>query len=325
MRVNLDPLFGSIPPETSDLEVGGELSRRFEEKKSATVWPRSGLIRWADGSIETETIWDPKNIEQCADYHSKWSRFPKRLHGTFFNLSLFWWPNYYHWLCDVLTRLHNVLLRLAPDIQVILPPGLAAWQQRTLDYIGLPRNQCVPYNNRRPWKVEKLLYVSPVLMTANHEPKSLFWLRDRILNGAHATQPGKKSRRLYVTRRQAGHRRIVNEPELLPILEKYRFETVECESLTFEEQVKTFSEASMVAGPHGAGMTNILWSSPGLKFLEIFEPSSVRVCYWSLARTLGHDYACCVGDNISNGQGEPNMLVNPESFEIALKHVCRNA
>jgi capsular polysaccharide biosynthesis protein len=323
MRVELKPLFGKIPADTPNLEAGGVFDRRFEEMAWATVWPGSGLIRWADGSIETETIWVENNLKDCGDYHSRWSWFPKRRRGHFFNLSLFWWPNYYHWLCDVLPRLHDVLLRLTPDIQVILPPGLAGWQQHTLDWIGLSRNQCVPYSERRPWKVERLLYVSPVLMTANHEPKTLFWTRDRILQGCLGkSEVPLGQRRLYISRRQAARRKIINEADLLPVLEKYGFENIECESLSFDKQVRTFSEAAVVVGAHGAGLTNALWCGQATRFFEIFEPTSVRICYWSLARTLGHHYACCIADKVSNNEDEPNMHVNTESFESALKDVC---
>ncbi|MEI9864578.1 MAG: hypothetical protein WDN00_08500 [Limisphaerales bacterium] len=121
MRAKLDPLFGGVPASAENLEIIGVPKRRFEENSWATVWPGSGVIRWADGHIESETIWIEKNLEQCGDYHSKWSWLPLERRGRFFNLSLFWSFGYYHWICDVLTRLHTELLRLTPEVQVILP------------------------------------------------------------------------------------------------------------------------------------------------------------------------------------------------------------
>lgn len=324
MKVIFEPLFGTVPPDTPDLEAGGVIRRRFEEKAGATVWPRSGLIRWADGSLEMETIWRiKKHLEQCGDYQSKWSWFPRRRRGRFFNLSLFWWPNYYHWICDVLPRLQDALPLLTPETQIILPPGLGAWQRRALNWLGIPSAQCVQYADKRPWKVDHLLYVSPVVMSANHEPKSFAWMRDRILQNCLGRHAEKKARRLYVTRRRALRRKVVNEEELQPVLEKFDFETVECESLEFEEQVRLFSQASVVAGPHGAGLTNICWSKPGTRFFEIFEPGSVRICFWSLARTVGLEYACGVGEQAPNSRDEPNISVDVRKFEAALEKVCR--
>jgi hypothetical protein len=48
MRVELEPLFGEVPTNADNLEIVGVYQQRFEEKSWATVWPGSGVIRWAD-------------------------------------------------------------------------------------------------------------------------------------------------------------------------------------------------------------------------------------------------------------------------------------
>src|SRR5262249_35635853 len=159
----------------------GVYHRRFEEKSWPTIWPRSGVIRWANGEIETETIWQKAHLKQCGDYYSKWSLFPEKRKGRYFNLSLFWSAGYYHWICDVLPRLHEVLPQLlSSEIHVIVPPNLAVWQKRSLELIGLPGERWLSYEGRRPWRVEHLLYASPVSMTGDHEVESLKWVRQSI-------------------------------------------------------------------------------------------------------------------------------------------------
>src|SRR6185369_1109084 len=120
-------------------------------------------------------------------------------------------------------------------------------------------------------------------------------------------------------------RHIVNESELLPVLKKFNFEVMECESLSFDDQVRTFSDAAMVVGPHGGGLTNLVWCGRGAKIFEIFEPGSVRRCYWSLARALGHDHACAVGRTVNNPAGEPNLEVSASEFESALEQLTSTA
>jgi capsular polysaccharide biosynthesis protein len=325
MRFELNPLFGAAPADVGNLEIGGAFQRRFEEKSWATVWPGSGVIRWQDGTIETETIWIEGNLKDCSDYHSRWSCFPRRMRGHYFNLSLFWWRNYYHWLCDVLCRLHGVLERLSPDIRIILPPKMTPFHRHSLELLGVPLSRCIPYEGWRPWKVERLYYASPVAMTANFEPQSLLWMRAKMLNGCLGrSEIPLGERRLYVSRSRAPSRRIVNEAELLPILRHYGFDVIDPGLMSFEEQVRTFSGAAVIAGPHGAGLTNQLWCGRGAKLFEIFEPGSVRPCYGSLARVLGHSYACGVGDAVSNDGAEPNMQVSVDAFESALKGICRS-
>ena len=81
----------------------------------------------------------------------------------------------------------------------------------------------------------------------------------------------------------------------------------------------------MVAGPHGGGLTNLVWCGRGAKFSEIFEPGSVRRCYWSLAKSLGHDYACTVGRAINNPAGKPNLEISAGEFELALEQLTAAA
>jgi len=320
MRIELFPLFGGVPSNADNLEIVGTFTRRFEEHKWSTVWPASGVIRRQDGTIETETIWIEGNLKQCDDFNSKWSWLPRKRWGRFFNLSLFWSFGYYHWMCDVLTRLHTVIPRLNPEVQVILPSRMTAWQSRALELIGLPRNLWLPYTGKRPWKVENLFYASPVAMTGDHEEKSLQWVRDTLWQRCLGGAPGRPGwRKLYLTRKNTWSRNVVNEGELFPLLQKSGFEIIDCAKLTFDEQVRTFSEAACVVGPHGAAFTNILWSPPGLKLLEVFEPTAVRRCYWSMCQILGHHHACGVGQPVLQKKGEANIHVPAKDFFESLE------
>lgn len=318
MRIELKPAFGEIPSSADNLEKVGLLSGRFEEWTNVAIWPLSGVLRRQDGSIEIETIWVKKHLEQCGDYHSYRSCFPKRQRGCFFNLSLFWWGNYYHWFCDVLTRLYRVLPRLERDVRIILPPRLTVWQRRSLELIGLPFDRCVNHTGKRPWKVDRLVYASPVSMTGDHDPESLLGVRHAILQqlGCEAVRPG--WRRLYLTRKATWSRSVTNEAELIPLLEKRGFEVVDCGTLSFEEQVRLFSEAQFAVGPHGAAFTNILWSPTGLKVFEIFERAAVRRCYWSMCQVLSHAHGCGVAESMPNGKNEPNIYVDPRHLATAL-------
>ncbi len=319
LTAELHLLFGKKPEVADNLKIVGAFAGRIEEWNWPTVWPASGLLRGNDGAIEIETIWIADNLKQCGDYHSKWSLLPRERKGRHFNLSLFWSFGYYHWICDVLARLHTVLPLLKPDIQVILPPQLKTWQTRSLELIGLPHCQCVQYSGKRPWKVESLLYVSPVTMTGDHEPESLHWVRDTIWSRCLGGPPARAGwRKLYLTRKNTWSRNVVNETDLLPALLQRGFEVVDCGTLAFDEQVRLFSEAACVAGPHGAAFTNILWSPPGLRVFEVFEPQAVRRCYWSMSQTLGHSHQCGVGECVQNPGGEPNILVQKDQFNAAL-------
>jgi capsular polysaccharide biosynthesis protein len=119
------------------------------------------------------------------------------------------------------------------------------------------------------------------------------WLRARFLSGLSPKRP---HRRLYITRRAANKRRIVNESELEPVLQEFGFEIIEAEHLSLKAQIELFAEAEAVAGPHGAGLTNILFSPSGCKVLELLNPAYMNVCYYAEAEMLGHEYWYVIGE-----------------------------
>lgn len=318
MRAELKPLFGQIPGNADNLNIVGEFPRRLETSLGAIVWPASGVVRHANGTVEKETIWTASNLDHCGDFHSKWSWLPQSRPGTYFNLSLFWWPNFYHWHCDVLPRLWWALPKLSAETKIILPPNLTAWQRCSLELLGLPPERCASFSGRRPWRVERLVHASPLAMTGDLEPQTLRALRDALQKkfGGNPARPG--SRKLYLTRKTARARGVVNEAELLPLLAARGFEAVDCGALDYAAQIKLFSEAGVVVGPHGAAFTNLLWAAPGTRMLEIFEPGSVRRCYWSLTRALGQQHHCAVAEAVPNPGGEPNLIVPQNKFIAAL-------
>jgi capsular polysaccharide biosynthesis protein len=305
-----EPLFGNFTETSSRFEVARPIGGRREIIENAVVWPTSGLLKRKDGTLEIEPIWIEDHLSKCGDYASKWSHFPISRKGLHFNITLFWWQNYYHWFTDVLSRLYEVMPNLDPSLQLILPQGMLPWQTRSLELLGIPWEQCVSHHGKRPWRIEKLLYLSPVVMTGNHTSDSLLWVRNTLLMklGVSVQQAG--CRKLYLTRKGAVSRHIVNEDEYLPDLIRGGFEVVDCALLSLDEQIQLFSEAGCVVGPHGAAFTNILFAPIGTTICEIFEPGSIRQCYWSMASTLHHDYHCGIGTSIENPAGEANLRVN---------------
>ena len=97
-------------------------------------------------------------------------------------------------------------------------------------------------------------------------------------------KPG-KNRKIYVSRKKAMTRRLVNSEKLLMALKGW--ETVVLEELSIKDQVECFSQASHVVAPHGAGLTNLLWCEPDTKVIEIQDPKMIhKKVYPVLSKTL---------------------------------------
>ena len=61
------------------------------------------------------------------------------------------------------------------------------------------------------------------------------------------------------------HSQIVNLEETKNLLKEKNFDIVKLENLSFDEQIFVFSNAKIVVGAHGAGLTNLCFSKEKTK------------------------------------------------------------
>jgi capsular polysaccharide biosynthesis protein len=113
------------------------------------------------------------------------------------------------------------------------------------------------------------------------------FLRKRFLP---STLPVLPRRRLYVTRRDALTRRVVNEDEVVAALSPLGFETVELEGMAVVEQALLFASAELVVGSHGAGFSNLVFSPVGTGVLEFEVREDFSPSYEILANHRGLAY-----------------------------------
>ncbi len=144
-----------------------------------------------------------------------------------------------------------------------------------LKYMVVPNNET--------WQFQHLIVPS----LSNHDdgvitPALGPWLR--VLKNVLGIGPC-KNRKIYVSRKKATTRRLLNAEKMLMALKGW--ETVVLEDMSIREQVKCFAEASHVVAPHGAGLTNLLWCEADTKVIEIQDPNMLhKKVYPLLSNTL---------------------------------------
>jgi capsular polysaccharide biosynthesis protein len=122
------------------------------------------------------------------------------------------------------------------------------------------------------------------------------------------------NRRLFISRENAGRRRIQNQKDVEDCLKEYGFESIAMEKLSPQEQIDTMYDAEAVISPHGAGLTNLLFGRQ-LQVLEIFPSRHLAPHYFFLAKSLGHSYRFMCGEEQS---------LNPSSFVVNLEQLRAN-
>jgi capsular polysaccharide biosynthesis protein len=81
------------------------------------------------------------------------------------------------------------------------------------------------------------------------------------------------------------------------------------------QKLQRFDNASIIIGPHGAGMVNIIASKRRTCLIE-FSPTDPNICYMRLSVLLGHNYIAVTLYK--------NQVVDISEVKNAL-HLCRQS
>jgi capsular polysaccharide biosynthesis protein len=206
-----------------------------------------------------------------------------------------------------------------------VPDGLSESQFQLLEALGVLNERICHHSPEETWTVDELYFIPPPTVTRFDDPETAQWLSAKLRKVfcEISTQIERQPRRLYVSRAKATSRRLVNEKEILALLRPLGFDVIHAEDLPLARQAEYFAQAEVIVAPHGAGLTNIYFSSPGTKVVEIFfESPEFRTCYWSLCEALNMDYIYTVGSAVENPDGpESDIRLSPPKLMKALQMV----
>jgi capsular polysaccharide biosynthesis protein len=216
-----------------------------------------------------------------------------RLEGNWTNVTGRLASGFYHWLLDELPRL-ALLPELPPDTRIMVPGRLAPYQRQTLQWLGL-ENRIRPTEEKH-LIIERYYFCPLTSMTGSYNPFAVQFLRRSFLPRADT---GYDAPARFYLRRVGKTRPIVNEHEVLDFFRKKGWAIVDTEALSMAQQIRLFARAEMICAPHGAGLANLLWSSPGCKVLELCASTFLNGVYEGLAQSVAvrYRYLVFAGDN----------------------------
>lgn len=171
--------------------------------------------------------------------------------------------NYYHWMLDYFPRLG--IAEAAPSLPLLINRDLTRFQRECLDHLGIAETRLVSV--AMPSIIQCAKLVAPLATCHEQElhPDAARWLRDKFIEPV----PPKRRARIYVSRADAMLRRVVNEGELVAALRGLDFEIVVPGMITVSDQARAFSQAEIIIGPHGSGLTNIVFAPEGAHVVEL--------------------------------------------------------
>lgn len=269
-------------------------------------------------SFNTKPSWKERikaEIKFNLKYHTK-----KKLSGRALVICDNFSNGYFHWFGDALQRLYTIQEHNISFDTLLLPSYCKneAYIIPSLAPFSVP--SIYQLDDGEQIQAQELLTLSAIAPTGNYRPHIMQGIR-KLYRSYFKLQDKDTTSKIYISRAKAARRKISNEEELIPILEKYGYEIVFMEDLSFEVQVKLMRKAKIVVSLHGAGLTNILFMAPETKVVEIrFPGDKHNNCYFSLADALGLDYYYLIGESSAPkiNPHSDNIIIDPFKLEALL-------
>lgn len=180
-----------------------------------------------------------------------------------------WSDGYAHWIRDDLTRIQGLReyeRRTGEEPSIIFSPEPTPFQTEMMEILGF--DDCRIYHwDGRPTHIEKLVISSPRRYKIQSRD-AIQWLRKAVVSGINIDED-RFSDYIYISRKDARRRHVVNEDEVLESLGQWGFKRVIPTEHSLPEQIAIFNQADIIVGPHGANLVNTIFADNSI-LVEIF-------------------------------------------------------
>ena len=208
-----------------------------------------------------------------------------------------WINNYFHWTTDVLPKL-IAWGETRHQCNTLLIPHKLLNKSYVKDSIQLLDFQATAITDACSLAIDNLWGIKETAPRGNFRSDLLNELRKKLA-GAN-TSPPKIS--IYISRSDAKSRQTTNESDLIAKI-KNVINIIQLDGVNFSGQIHLFSDCKQLIGPHGAGLTNMLWMPKGGEVIEIRRRGDRHNnCYFSMASALGHHYSYIEADAMNESQ-----------------------
>lgn len=237
--------------------------------------------------------------------------------------------NYAHWMTDWIPRLafagNAIHLR---ELNIVMTPFRAPAQTRAFDLMSVPQENRLQLKELDCFRFEKIFVPDDLTFGKIRHPAqtassiAIGFLRSALgynalstISRSHAAKPSNK---IYISREDAPGRKVVNEAEFFPALERHGYKKVSLSGLSLEEQVYLFANASHIIGIHGAGLANLVYCECNTKVLELFPDDFGLVSIRALAQSVGCEYATYVSPSVRRENRElDDLMIDVPGFMSA--------
>jgi hypothetical protein len=198
--------------------------------------------------------------------------------------------SFYHFVTEVVGDwwfLKQMGYRESDFAAIVVHGHRKDWQEEILDMLG------IPVQKRRYHYEVKERHVDLVVpyRTKGDAVSVPSWMCDALWSElGKGLAIGAGRRKIYISRKDAPRRRMINEAQMTERLKGLGFEVRQLEGMTIAEQQKLFGSARVVVAEHGAALTNIVWCPANATVVDIHPTVPAMPCFKILAESRGVRY-----------------------------------
>lgn len=316
-------------------------NRRFAcEVEDCYVMGRSACGMLRNGNIITETVSgdqgyalhrinDTLGLSIVSDlfyYQFNKSEQPDIKYSNIFPLVPFYKSYYSPWLTEYLPKLRGLQIyeqQTGNTPCILIAKNPPKFVLESLSLLGYDSNRLIQWDRKKA-RADKLIFTNHRLMVEearrlyeyNPSYYDLIWVKRGLKNSINCDKK-KTPSRIYVSRQQAHRgRSIINFEDIKPMLDAWGFESFVFESLSLRKQIRIFANADVIMGPHGAGLTNMIFSE-NPTVIELLPKDQVRASFALLSGILNYDYEGIV----LNTNDKNHMYVDIEELNSYLDSI----
>ncbi|KKK39870.1 hypothetical protein WQ57_00860 [Mesobacillus campisalis] len=314
----------NIPHQSFNTEYYGQFSKAFVALiPEGRIWGNNGSVI----STNNKLLWDV-SMEWNGEIPSKHSIFmEKKLPGidyldeTVAVVSFIGCPGFYHWMLDLLPRIHLLNQSGYKIDKYVVNRMTSPVHVESLLALGIPKEKIIETHENLHLKAKNVIVTS--IPHRNGYPKwaADFLHKELFPSNKSGNAPNKSYERVYISREDAQFRNVINETEVLELLSKYKFKKITLSNKTLENQADIFREAKIIVAPHGAGLSNLVFSD-NCKVIELYSEQYVAPVFWLLSNHRNLDYyslICKGGSPPSPIDRDDHIQVNIDELKKILK------
>ena len=269
-----------------------------------------------------------KNVEHNRVIKKGTNRLQKKFDGRVFSLVQGGsGNNYFHFLFDIVTKLKIYEERFSlSDIDYFYVPGINSWQKQILSLFKINEKKLIDSNKYRHIKAREIIAIDHPWYKSGYIQQeikklpewSIFFLREKFLDLRKKFQTSKK---IFIDRTDSlyKHCKLINNQEVIKFLEKKGFKSYQTSKLNFYEQIYLFENAEIIISPHGAALTNIIFSKPGMRLFELIPKNHGSVKCERISSFLKFNYTRVDLDPVVTDNNEGDIKIELDQLERILK------